>query len=140
MEKTKLCPYCNGEIYAEATKCRHCKRWLNEPEYKSRKFLDTLLLSWFLGIYGIHRFYTGYFAIGIVQLLTLGGCGIWSVIDFISICLGNFNDSKDNPLEKYDRRLGLTILALNIIGILLIFGIIFFMAVILIKYGGCKGS
>ena len=140
MENTKLCPFCNGEINVEATRCKHCKKWINEPINKTRKFLDTLLLSWFLGVYGIHRFYTGYYAIGIVQLLTLGGCGIWSMIDFVSICLGNFKNSEDLPLEKYDRKLGLIILALNVVGYLLIILLSFIVMLLAIKISGYEGS
>tara|TARA_B110000977_G_C10893761_1_gene422469 strand:- start:282 stop:623 length:342 start_codon:yes stop_codon:yes gene_type:complete len=48
----------------------------------------ALLLCWFLGILGIHRFYLGDTWQGIVQLLTFGGLGIWVLIDFILICVG----------------------------------------------------
>lgn len=140
MENTKACPFCKGMININAIRCKHCKKWLNEPMYKPRKFLDTLLLSWFLGVYGIHRFYTGYYAIGIVQLLTFGGCGVWSLIDFISICLGNFKDAKDMPLEKYERKLGLIIIALNTVGYLLILLLIFLIITLVINAYGYKGS
>lgn len=49
----------------------------------------ALLICWFIGVIGIHRFYLGYTTIGIIQLLTLGGCGIWTFIDFIRIILGD---------------------------------------------------
>ena len=140
METTKLCPFCNNEINVEATRCKYCKKWINEPVNKPRKFLDTLLLSWFLGIYGIHRFYTGYYAIGVVQLLTLGGCGIWSMIDFVSICLGNFKDSKDLPLEKYERKIGLIILTLNVVEYLLILLLVFLIMALVINTSGCKSA
>ena len=63
------------------------------------RFVITLLLCWFLGIFGIHRFYTGHTTIGIVQLLTLGGCAIWTLIDFIIIVSGGFKDSDGNPIK-----------------------------------------
>ncbi|MCW5912220.1 MAG: TM2 domain-containing protein [Cyclobacteriaceae bacterium] len=47
------------------------------------------LLAFFLGGLGIHRFYLGYTGIGIIQLLTLGGLGIWALIDFIRIIVGD---------------------------------------------------
>jgi len=40
---------------------------------------------WFLGVFGGHRFYAGDIGIGIGQLLTLGGLGIWSLIDVFLI-------------------------------------------------------
>ena len=49
----------------------------------------ALLLVIFLGGLGIHRFYLGYTTIGIIQLLTAGGCGIWAFIDLIRIVTGD---------------------------------------------------
>ena len=65
-----------------------------------KEWLVTLLLCFFLGGLGIHRFYTGHTGIGIAQLLTLGGCGIWALIDFIMIIVGNFKDAQGRPLKK----------------------------------------
>ncbi|MFN8775221.1 MAG: TM2 domain-containing protein [Flavobacteriales bacterium] len=50
-----------------------------------KSWVTTLLLCFFLGGLGIHRFYLGYTWQGVVQLLTLGGLGIWVLIDFIRI-------------------------------------------------------
>ncbi|HEY8399911.1 MAG TPA: TM2 domain-containing protein [Cytophagaceae bacterium] len=47
------------------------------------------MFCWFLGVFGIHRFYTGHIAIGIIQLLTLGGCGIWCIVDLVLLITGN---------------------------------------------------
>lgn len=47
------------------------------------------ILAFAIGGLGIHRFYLGYTWQGIVQLLTLGGCGIWALIDLIRICTGD---------------------------------------------------
>jgi hypothetical protein len=49
----------------------------------------ALILVIVAGVLGIHRFYLGYTWQGIVQLLTLGGCGIWALIDLIRIATGS---------------------------------------------------
>lgn len=64
---------------------------------KSEKdWLVTLLLCWFLGAFGVHSFYTGKIGIGIAQILTCGGCGIWVIVDLIMILTGNFKDGEGN--------------------------------------------
>ena len=65
-----------------------------------KEWLTTLLLALFLGSLGVHRFYTGHTGIGIAQLLTLGGCGIWALIDIIMIATGKFLDANGQPLRK----------------------------------------
>lgn len=68
---------------------------------KSEKdWLTTLLLCLFLGGLGVHRFYAGKIGTGILQLITLGGCGIWSLIDLIMILTGNFKDGQGNPITN----------------------------------------
>lgn len=64
-------------------------------ENKSEKdWLVTLLLCIFVGYIGIHRFYAGKIGTGILQLLTVGGCGIWTLVDLIMIITGKFTDSE----------------------------------------------
>lgn len=65
------------------------------PASGNKSQLVALLLCFFLGGLGIHRFYLGYTWQGIVQLLTLGGCGIWALIDFIRICIGDLQPKDD---------------------------------------------
>jgi TM2 domain-containing membrane protein YozV len=67
---------------------------------EGKSWIAALLLCFFFGFVGAHRFYTGHIGIGIAQLLTLGGCGIWALVDFIIIIVGGFKDAKGNPLVK----------------------------------------
>ncbi len=68
---------------------------------KSEKdWLVTLLLSLFLGTLGIHRFYVGKTGTGILQLITLGGCGIWTLVDIIMIATGKFTDKDGNEIKN----------------------------------------
>jgi TM2 domain-containing membrane protein YozV len=54
--------------------------------------MTTLILCFFFGYLGVHRFYTGHTKTGIIQLFTAGGLGIWAIWDFIMILLGKFQD------------------------------------------------
>ncbi|MDO4544063.1 MAG: TM2 domain-containing protein [Clostridia bacterium] len=49
----------------------------------------ALLLSIVLGELGIDRFYLGYTKLGILKLITLGGLGIWWVMDIVKIANDN---------------------------------------------------
>ncbi len=70
-------------------------------ENKSEKdWLVTLLLCIFVGGIGIHRFYAGKIGTGILQLLTAGGCGIWTLVDLIMIITGKFTDSEGRLIEN----------------------------------------
>ena len=60
--------------------------------------LTAILLCFFLGSLGIHRFYLGYTIIGIIQLLTFGGFLIWVIVDLIRLIIGSLKDSEDNDL------------------------------------------
>ena len=65
-----------------------------------KEWLVTLLLSLFLGTLGVHRFYVGKIGTGILQLITLGGCGIWTLIDIIMIATGNFKDKDGYEIKN----------------------------------------
>lgn len=70
-------------------------------ENKSGKdWLVTLLLCIFVGSIGVHRFYAGKIGTGILQLITCGGCGIWTLIDLIMIVTGKFTDGEGNAITN----------------------------------------
>jgi TM2 domain-containing membrane protein YozV len=52
---------------------------------KNLNWFGMLAVSAFLGWLGIDRFLMGYTWLGILKLLTMGGCGIWWAIDFVLI-------------------------------------------------------
>jgi TM2 domain-containing membrane protein YozV len=58
----------------------------------------AFILCFFLGVLGAHRFYVGRVGSGILQLVTIGGLGIWALIDLIVIATGNFKDKEGNKL------------------------------------------
>ena len=72
----------------------------SEEEKKSHG--TALLLCFFFGSLGIHRIYTGYIFLGVLQFLTGGGFGIWSFVDLISLWLNKFKDVNGKNLGEYD--------------------------------------
>ena len=63
-------------------------------------FVPMILLCFFLGGLGVHRFYAGKMGTGILMLLTFGGFGIWTIVDFITIVIGNFTDADGRPIKS----------------------------------------
>ncbi len=72
-----------------------------QPAGEQKDFMVALLLSIFAGSLGIDRFYLGYVGLGIVKLLTAGGCGIWTLIDIIMIAMDKLPDASGRPLKKH---------------------------------------
>jgi TM2 domain-containing membrane protein YozV len=65
-----------------------------------KSWMVALLLCFFLGWAGAHRFYTGKTGTAIAMLLTAGGCGIWTLIDLIMILMDKFTDADGQSLQK----------------------------------------
>ena len=98
------CPNCGKEVAAEAAFCPSCGARLRTaamaPGYAATKpvsphsRLAALLLCFFLGCLGVHRFYVGKIGTGVAMIFTLGGLGIWVLVDFIMIIVGGFKDAE----------------------------------------------
>jgi TM2 domain-containing membrane protein YozV len=69
-------------------------------EVSDKKFVPAVLLCFFLWSLGVHRFYMGKIGTGILMLVTLGGLGIWTIIDLVRLVIGSMTDKNGLPLQR----------------------------------------
>lgn len=70
-------------------------------ERSEKKRLTAFLLCLFLGPFGLHRFYVHKIGTGILQIVTIGGLGIWTLVDLLMIIFGVFKDKQGLPLTDW---------------------------------------
>jgi TM2 domain-containing membrane protein YozV len=68
--------------------------------FSDKDWIVTVLLSLFVGVLGIDRFYLGYTGLGILKLVTIGGLGIWALIDLILVIMNRIPDANGLPLRR----------------------------------------
>lgn len=88
--QAELCPFCGVRQGRQATR---------DSNVSQKSWIACLLLCLFLSGLAAHRFYVGKIGTGILFIITLGGLGIWWLIDFIVIVLQNFKDSEGRTIK-----------------------------------------
>lgn len=93
LAEKNFCPTCGAATSANQVVCVKCGSSLAAHSFANTSAgssqVVALLLCIFIGGLGIHRFYLGYTWQGVVQLFTLGGCGVWTLVDLIRIITGD---------------------------------------------------
>ena len=102
-----FCRACGRPIDPRAVVCPHCGvatgvgvPFAGPYDPQARSWIVALLLSVFLGSLGVDRFYLGKIGTGILKLITLGGLGIWWLIDVILIATGTMRDANGRLLNR----------------------------------------
>lgn len=92
-----FCSNCGKEISNQANYCQYCGHRIIESrnmETSPSSQIAAAILCFCLGGIGVHRFYVGKIGTGILMILTIGGAGIWWLIDFIMIVTSSFTDKE----------------------------------------------
>ena len=95
---TRFCQNCGSEVAPNAELCVKCGVRLIRSGDKD--WMVALVLSILVGGLGVDRFYLGYVGLGILKLVTAGGCGIWWLVDVILIAMNKLPDAQGNRLRQ----------------------------------------
>ena len=87
-------------------------------------FYLTFFLALFLGNLGVHRLYNGKVKSGILQLITFGGCGVWLLVDLITILLGKFKDKNGSAIRNVNPLLTwlIALIPFALLGVVVVLG------------------
>jgi len=77
------------------------KSTVERSSISARKRLIAAILALCFGVFGAHRFYAGKTGTGLAQVFTIGGLGIWCIIDFLIILFGEFTDIDGKKIRQW---------------------------------------
>lgn len=105
----RVCSFCGAPLETSASVCLECGRvhpltaapGAPLAVTSERRILPAALLCLLFGVFGAHRFYAGKIGTGVLQLLTLGGLGIWMLADLILLLTGQFKDREGARIREW---------------------------------------
>lgn len=93
------------ELYANTYTEADRRKFENQP-VSEKRFVTAWLLSLLVGVLGADRFYLGFYGSATAKLLTLGGVGVWVIIDLFLLLSGSLRDREDRRLAGYTKYAG----------------------------------
>lgn len=108
--KPRYCKRCGRELLPDGAYCPQCalpippdeRYYVEEYEISPKSRSTALILCALVGWLGVHRFYVGKVATGILWLFTGGLFGVGYLVDIILIATGEFRDIEGLPLESWE--------------------------------------
>ncbi len=103
---TRPCFNCGATLPGTASVCDACGRL--QPQTgagtalalrSEKKTLPALILCGLFGVFGVHRFYLGRTSTALLQLVTIGGLGIWWLVDLVLLLFGELRDGEGRKLD-----------------------------------------
>ena len=106
------CTACGKQIHEAATTCPGC----GAPQQgrtaapvmaasaipaTDKRILPAAILCFLFGVFGAHRFYVGKTGTAVAMLLTIGGLGIWALVDFVLIVTSSFKDANGVRITEW---------------------------------------
>ena len=103
------CRACGKQLHVSANACVQCGAQQRlaaslrpaDPNASPKLLLPAVLLCFWFGVFGVHRFYVGKVGTGILMLFTFGGFGIWALVDLIILVCGAFTDGDGRKITQW---------------------------------------
>ena len=112
MSTMMYCTTCGKQIHESAPTCPGCgapqQARTTAPVMAAtaasatdKRILPAALLCFVVGVFGAHRFYVGKIGTAVLMLFTIGGLGLWMLVDFILIVTGSFKDANGVRITQW---------------------------------------
>ena len=72
---------------------------MNQTAVNDKNFVLVATLCFLFGAFGVPRSYFGKIISVVLMVLTIGGLGIWALVDFVIVCFGEFTDSQGRKIK-----------------------------------------